>query len=44
MSGDGMCVHQAIEAFRLFTGITPGVAPLRRAFDLAYKARESGRH
>jgi shikimate dehydrogenase len=42
MSGDGMCVHQAVEAFRLFTGTTPGVAPLRRAFDLAYKARERG--
>lgn len=42
MSGDGMCVHQAVEAFRLFTGITPGAANLRQAFDLAYKARESG--
>ena len=23
LSGNGMCVHQAVEAFRLFTGITP---------------------
>ena len=23
LSGGGMCVHQAVEAFRLFTGITP---------------------
>ena len=41
MSGRGMCVHQAVEAFRLFTGITPDIAYLRRAFDLAYAAREA---
>jgi len=41
MSGRGMCVHQAVEAFRLFTGITPDIAHLRRAFDLAYAAREA---
>ena len=41
MSGGGMCVHQAVEAFRLFTGITPDVARLHGAFDLAYKARET---
>jgi shikimate dehydrogenase len=41
MSGSGMCVHQAVEAFRLFTGITPDIARLHRAFDAAYKAREA---
>ena len=41
MNGGGMCVHQAVEAFRLFTGITPDVARLHRVFDLAYKARET---
>jgi shikimate dehydrogenase len=41
MSGGGMCVHQAVEAFRLFTGIAPDVARLHRAFDAAYEAREA---
>jgi shikimate dehydrogenase len=41
MSGDGMCVHQAIEAFRLFTGIRPDAARLRRAFAAGYEARET---
>jgi shikimate dehydrogenase len=41
MSGDGMCVHQAVEAFRLFTGITPDLARLHRAFAAAYAAREA---
>jgi shikimate dehydrogenase len=41
MSGGGMCVHQAVEAFRLFTEITPDVARLHRVFDLAYAAREA---
>jgi len=36
-----MCVHQAVEAFQLFTGITPDVARLHRAFDAAYEAREA---
>jgi quinate/shikimate dehydrogenase (NAD+) len=41
MSGDGMCVHQAVEAFRLFTGTTPDVARLHRAFAAGYQAREA---
>ena len=41
MSGGGMCVHQAVEAFRLFTGTTTDVARLHRAFDLAYAVREA---
>ena len=32
MSGDGMCVHQAIEAFRQFTGVTPDLERMHRAF------------
>jgi shikimate dehydrogenase len=39
MNGGGMCVHQAVEAFRLFTGITPDVARLHRAFAAALVAR-----
>jgi shikimate dehydrogenase len=41
LSGSGMCVHQAVEAFRLFTGITPDVAKLHRVFKAAYEAREA---
>jgi shikimate dehydrogenase len=42
MNGGGMCVHQAIEAFRLFTGFEPDLARLRRSFATALIARESG--
>jgi quinate/shikimate dehydrogenase (NAD+) len=41
LSGNGMCVHQAVEAFRLFTGITPDIARLHRAFATGYEAREA---
>jgi shikimate dehydrogenase len=41
LSGNGMCVHQAVEAFRLFTGITPDIARLHRAFAAGYEAREA---
>jgi shikimate dehydrogenase len=41
LSGGGMCVHQAVEAFRLFTGITPDIARLHRAFAAGYEAREA---
>lgn len=41
LSGRGMCVHQAVEAFRLFTGITPDVARLHRAFAAGYGVREA---
>jgi shikimate dehydrogenase len=41
LSGRGMCVHQAVEAFRLFTGITTDVARLHRAFAAGYEAREA---
>jgi shikimate dehydrogenase len=41
LSGGGMCVHQAVEAFRLFTGITPDIGRLHRAFAAGYEAREA---
>jgi shikimate dehydrogenase len=40
MNGGGMCVHQAVEAFRLLTGIEPDLARLRRAFAAALAARD----
>ena len=40
LNGSGMCVHQAIEAFRLFTGITPDVARMHSAFATALAARD----
>jgi shikimate dehydrogenase len=40
VSGGGMCVHQAAEAFRLFTGITPDVARMKRVFAEAVAARD----
>jgi len=41
LSGGGMCVHQAVDAFRLFTGVTVDAARLHRAFAAAYEAREA---
>ena len=32
LTGGGMCVHQAVDAFRLFTGITPDAARMHRTF------------
>jgi quinate/shikimate dehydrogenase (NAD+) len=40
MSGDGMCVHQAVEAFRQFTGITPDLARMHEAFAAGLAERE----
>jgi shikimate dehydrogenase len=38
LTGAGMCVHQAAEAFRLFTGITPDARRMTRLFnDLVVK-------
>jgi len=42
MNGGGMCVHQAVEAFRLFTGVEPDLARLHRAFAAALAARDLG--
>jgi shikimate dehydrogenase len=41
LSGSGMCVHQASEAFRLFTGIASDAARLHQAFAAGYAAREA---
>ena len=40
MNGGGMCVHQAAEAFRLFTGAEPDIARLHRAFAAALAERD----
>jgi shikimate dehydrogenase len=41
LNGSGMCVHTAVEAFRLFTGQEPDVARLRRSFTVALAARDA---
>ncbi|MGZ4983617.1 MAG: shikimate dehydrogenase, partial [Chthoniobacterales bacterium] len=41
MNGSGMCVHQAVEAFRRFTGIAPDLARLHRTFATAAAARDA---
>ncbi len=40
VGGAGMCVHQAAEAFRLFTGVAPDVERMRRTFMAAASARD----
>jgi shikimate dehydrogenase len=41
LTGGGMCVHQAVEAFRLFTGVKPDLAHLHRSFAIALAARNA---
>jgi len=41
LTGGGMCVHQAAEAFRLFVGIEPDVARMHRRFAAALAARDA---
>ena len=41
VGGAGMCVFQAVEAFRLFTGIAPDVSRMHRTFSAAAAIRES---
>jgi shikimate dehydrogenase len=43
LNGGGMCVHQAVEAFRLFTGIEPDVARMHRTFATALAVRDKAR-
>jgi shikimate dehydrogenase len=43
LNGGGMCVHQAIEAFRLFTGMEADVARMHRAFARGLAARDAAR-
>lgn len=40
LTGGGMCVHQAVAAFRLFTGIEPDVARMHRRFAAALAERD----
>ena len=40
LTGGGMCVHQAVESFRLFTGIAPNAARMLRTFAKALAARD----
>jgi shikimate dehydrogenase len=41
LNGGGMCVHQAVQAFRLFTGVTPDLARLHRTFAAGAAARNA---
>lgn len=41
LTGGGMCVHQAAEAFRLFTGISPDVPRMADLFAKAVTARDA---
>ena len=41
LNGSGMCVHQAVEAFRQLTGFTPDLARLHRAFTTAVATRDA---
>jgi shikimate dehydrogenase len=41
LTGGGMCVHQAAEAFRLFTGIEPDTGRMRRVFAGALAQRDA---
>ena len=40
LNGGGMCVHQAVAAFRLFTGVEADVGRMHRAFATALAARD----
>jgi shikimate dehydrogenase len=40
LDGGRMCVHQAVEAFRLLTGIEPDVVRMHRTFVSALATRD----
>ena len=40
MGGAGMCVHQAAETFKLFTGLTADIGRMQRTFAEAAAIRE----
>jgi shikimate dehydrogenase len=42
MGGAGMCVHQAVDAFRHFSGRAPDIARLKRTFAAAAARRTAG--
>jgi shikimate dehydrogenase len=41
LTGGGMCVFQAAEAFRLFTGLAPDIRRMRRLFDELVSVRDA---
>jgi shikimate dehydrogenase len=41
LTGGGMCVHQAADAFRLFTGTEPDIARMHRTFAKALAERDA---
>ena len=41
MTGGGMCVHQAAESFRAFTGLSPDIERMRALFDRLVKERDA---
>ncbi len=41
LTGGGMCVHQAAEAFRLFTGLVPDITRMHRTFATALAQRDA---
>jgi shikimate dehydrogenase len=41
LNGAGMCVHQAVEAFRLFTGTEADIGRMHRAFARGLAARDA---
>lgn len=41
LTGSGMCVHQAADAFRLFTGREPDIARMHRTFAAALARRDA---
>jgi shikimate dehydrogenase len=41
LTGGGMCVHQAADGFRLFTGLAPDVARMHQTFASALAARDT---
>jgi shikimate dehydrogenase len=41
LNGSGMCVHQAVEAFTLLSGVKPDVARLYHAFANGLAARDA---
>ena len=41
LTGGGMCVYQAVEAFRLFTGVAPDVERMHTTFLRALAARDA---
>ena len=42
MGGAGMCVHQAVDAFRHFSGKTPDIDRMKRTFAAAAARRSEG--